>query len=480
MSIRDWPMARKFFASTMAITLTALTFSAAFLLVIEKKKQRESILRHTRTVVGMVANNAAAALVYDDETVARQILLTASADPNLLVAALYDASGELYAWYPRLHPREDLPRAPQDAQAIFSLNHLDSFAPVLVNGRFVGTALIRTDLKAMYDRFDRYVMTVAVIAVAALGLVFLLSRGVERWITRPLGSLAKAAQTIARGGDYSIRVDKQSDDEVGALVDAFNRMVREIEVSHEKIRVHTTSLESEVAARTAELTEIIGELESFSYSISHDMRAPLRAMKTYADLLLTDLAPRLDADSAHHLVRIKHNAARLELLVRDILTYSRMNKDRLELRSIELTAFLPSLVEQFRPDPKAPVIHLHQPLPAVKGHEAYLSQIFTNLISNAVKFTAPNVQPIIDISAVEEDSRDVRLFVRDNGIGIDEAHFDRIFEIFGRVHGESNYEGTGIGLAIVKKAVQRLGGSIRVSSQSGQGACFEITLARGR
>ncbi len=479
MSMRDWPMARKFFASTVAITLTALAFSAAFLLVIEKKKQREIILRHTRTVVGMVANNAVAALVYDDETVARQILLTASADPNLLVAALYDASGELYAWYPRAHPREDLPRAPHGAQAIFSLNHLDSFAPVMVNGRNVGTALIRSDLKAMYDRFDRYVMTVAAIAIAALGIVFLLSRGVERWITRPLGSLAEAAQAIARGGDYGIRVEKQAEDEVGAVVDAFNRMVREIEISHEKIRAHTTNLESEVEARTAQLTEIIGELESFSYSISHDMRAPLRAMKTYADLLLTDLAPSLDADSAHQLARIKHNAARLELLVRDILAYSRMNKERLELRPIELASFLPPVIEQFQHDSKAPVIHLNPPLPAVKAHEAYLSQIFTNLISNAVKFTAPNVTPVIEISAINEGS-DVRIYVRDNGIGIAEAHFDRIFEIFGRVHGESTYEGTGIGLAIVKKAVQRLGGSIVVSSQSGRGTCFEIILANGR
>ncbi len=246
--------------------------------------------------------------------------------------------------------------------------------------------------------------------------------------------------------------------------------------SRAELEQHAAGLERTVTERTAKLRETIGELEAFSYSISHDMRAPLRSMQGYAELMLKDYAPKLDEVGAQYLQRISKNAERLELLVRDVLAYSKVAKEDVTLSVVELDNFVPWLVSQMselqRPDV---AIRVNRPLPAVLGHEAYLSQIFTNLIGNAIKFGIPGTSPHIEINAASEGGV-ARISVRDNGIGIDPQHFNRIFEIFGRVYPDKKFEGTGIGLSIVKKAVQRMGGTIGVDSALGKGTTFWFTL----
>ena len=208
------------------------------------------------------------------------------------------------------------------------------------------------------------------------------------------------------------------------------------------------------------------------------MRAPLRAMQGYADTLLEDYAPKLDAEATRHLTRIRKNAERLELLVRDILSYSRVAKENIQLTPIPLQAFLENLLPQL-PHIQPPVAHVRyqRPLPVVRGHEAYLSQIFTNLLGNAVKFVRPATIPVIDILA-EDQGAYVKITIKDNGLGIAPEHFARIFNIFGRVYPEKQFEGTGIGLSIVKKAVQRMGGEVSVESKLGEGSRFWFTLAK--
>ncbi|HEY9249003.1 MAG TPA: PAS domain S-box protein [Rariglobus sp.] len=248
--------------------------------------------------------------------------------------------------------------------------------------------------------------------------------------------------------------------------------------AREELQRHAQTLEATVTERTARLQETIGELEAFSYSVSHDMRAPLRAMQGYADALLEDCAPQLDDTARQHLARIRKNAERLELLVRDILTYSRVAKEDIRLTAIPLQSFLDNLLPQI-PSLQPPLAHvrLRRPLPVILAHEAYLSQIFTNLLGNAVKFVAPGIVPVVDISASDEEEF-IKIVLADNGLGIAPGHFSRIFNIFGRVHPDKQYEGTGIGLSIVKKAVQRMGGSVGVESALGEGSRFWFTVRK--
>lgn len=246
--------------------------------------------------------------------------------------------------------------------------------------------------------------------------------------------------------------------------------------AEQQIQRHAELLEQHVAARTAELQETIGELEAFSYSVSHDMRTPLRAMSGYADRLLRLYGASFDEEATHQLRRIGQNARRLEMLVRDVLAYSRVSKAEIQLQPVPLEGFLDGILstlpELQRPDV---TLHLQRPLPSVLAHEAYLSQVITNLVGNAVKFAAENRPPRIEIRAERAGDR-VLLRVADNGIGIAPEHFERIFQIFGRVHPDRKYEGTGIGLSIVRKAVQRMGGTVSVQSSPGEGSCFTIHL----
>jgi PAS domain S-box-containing protein len=248
--------------------------------------------------------------------------------------------------------------------------------------------------------------------------------------------------------------------------------------SRAKLEQYAAELESRVEERTQKLRETIGELEAFSYSISHDMRTPLRAMQGYSEMLLKQHASQLDEEGVHFLQRIEKNAQRLELLVRDVLAYSRVAKEQIALKPVNLGEFLSGLVGQMV-EVQTPGVHVEVTgaFPTVWAHEAYLSQVFGNLLGNAIKFMAPGVAPRIEIRAEDEGGM-TKVRVCDNGIGIDPAHFSRIFEMFGRVYPDKKFEGTGIGLAIVRKAVYRMGGEVGVESTLGTGTCFWFTLRK--
>jgi signal transduction histidine kinase len=236
--------------------------------------------------------------------------------------------------------------------------------------------------------------------------------------------------------------------------------------------------ETLVQQRTAKLQETVGELEAFSYSIAHDMRAPLRSLQGFAQILLTDYAGKLDANGQKFLHRLAKSAGRMDKLVCDVLNYSRVVRADLSLEKVEVEQLLRGIIEtypMFAPD-EADVV-LEGPFPPVLGNEAMLTQIFSNLMGNGVKFVPPGVKPRLRVWSKTEPHV-VRLFMQDNGIGIAPDQHERIFGIFQRVN--KTFEGTGIGLAIVKKAVERIGGKIGLQSELAKGSTFwvELQLAR--
>ena len=236
-------------------------------------------------------------------------------------------------------------------------------------------------------------------------------------------------------------------------------------------------LERQVQERTMRLEETINELEAFSYSISHDMRAPLRAMEGYANALVTDYHDRLDPQGVHWLDRINRSAHRLDSLIKDVLTYSRVAKEEIELRGVDIESLIEDIVAA-NPEFQSPAarITLEKPLHRVLGHEAYLTQCMTNLLGNAVKFVDAGVIPEIHIRSERLNGK-VRVWIEDNGIGIDPAHQERIFQIFGQIYPQERYGGTGIGLAIVRKAVKRMNGEAGVESESNKGSRFWLLLS---
>jgi PAS domain S-box-containing protein len=237
-------------------------------------------------------------------------------------------------------------------------------------------------------------------------------------------------------------------------------------------------LESAVAERTASLQQAVAQMEEFSYSVSHDLRAPLRSMFAYAEALLEDYSGALDEAGKEYLAQIMRGAQRMEQLSRDMLTYSRLARSEITFTEVNLQNLVRDLIQQYVEfqSPKAEIF-IEEPLPGVLAHEPSLGQCIANLLTNAVKFVAPGTPPRVRIYARPRGEH-IRLFVEDNGIGIPPQYHQRIFNIFERLCTEDQYEGTGIGLAMVRKAMERMNAQYGVESDGVHGARFWLELRK--
>lgn len=243
----------------------------------------------------------------------------------------------------------------------------------------------------------------------------------------------------------------------------------------ERLAKVNEELEIRVQQRTASLREAIHQMEEFSYTVSHDLRAPLRAMHSYSEALLEDFSKGLPEQARHFLRRINENAIRLDKMILDVLTVSRLNRADLRLTRVPLEWLVRNLVEHY-PNMQPPQVEIQiDPLLDVIGHEPSLTQAISNLLSNAVKFVPRGRIPKVHVWT-EQRGEQVRLWVEDNGIGIDPKYQHRLFGMFERIHPNLHYEGTGVGLAIVRKAAERMGGSVGVESAPEKGSKFWIDL----
>ncbi len=246
-----------------------------------------------------------------------------------------------------------------------------------------------------------------------------------------------------------------------------------------QVRDLMENLEKRVVERTAKLEETVSELEAFSYSVSHDLRAPLRAMQGYSQFLMDDYGAQLDETGKDYVARIINSGNRLDRLIQDVLTYSRFARSELEIRPINLENLVKEIVQHY-PTLQSPLadIKIETPLVNVMGHDGSMTQCVSNLLSNAVKFVPSGKVPQVKVWT-DYIGPEVRVWFHDNGIGIDPAHQNRIFKMFERGPHETKYDGTGIGLAIVNKAVERMGGKVGVESAPGKGSKFWIQLPKG-
>ena len=241
-------------------------------------------------------------------------------------------------------------------------------------------------------------------------------------------------------------------------------------------RKSADELESLVADRTASLQKAIEQMEEFSYSVSHDLRSPVRAMRGYAEALLADYGPRLDDEGRELLGRIQRNGLRMDRLIQDLLTYSRLARREIKVDVVSLDRLVREVIPHYpEMGPEVATIEIIGVLPDVLAHEPSLMQAVSNLLSNAVKFVAPETRPHIKISAEIVSGR-VRLWIQDNGIGVSPEYQHRLFGLFERLHTNQKFEGTGIGLAIVRKAVERMHGAVGVISDGVSGSRFWIEL----
>ncbi len=231
--------------------------------------------------------------------------------------------------------------------------------------------------------------------------------------------------------------------------------------------------------RKLKLETANAELEAFAYSVSHDLRAPLRTVQGMAIALTEDFGDKLEPGARDYLERIGTASQRMDRLIRDLLEYSRISRVDFELGPVDLREVVVEAQEGIghQEGSVLPEIQVQETFPPVRANRTLLTQVMANLLSNAVKFVGPGVQPRVEVSA-REVGKSVRLSVQDNGIGIPPEHREKIFRVFERLHSSDQYPGTGIGLAIVQKAVARMQGSLGFESVPGEGSCFWIELPK--
>jgi signal transduction histidine kinase len=324
------------------------------------------------------------------------------------------------------------------------------------------------------NRFLYWIIAVgAILIIAGIFVAWLISRN----FTRPLDRLTQATAAIA-SGDYSSPVAVNRRDELGRLAASFNSMALQVSLARDQ-------LEKKVKDRTKELETANKELEAFSYSVSHDLRAPLRAISGYAMMLKEDYEDSLDDEAKRITGNILSNVKMMGRLIDDLIAFSRLGKREPTRRLVDMKALAESCVTALLPAwPEEKFSIVAGTLPPCLGDEDLLKQVWMNLIGNALKYSVRKDEPFIEIGYTGDPAAAGGLtmpaapvyFVRDNGAGFDMRYADKLFKVFQRLHSQEEFEGTGVGLALVKRIIDKHKGEVWAESTPGNGAVFYFTL----
>jgi light-regulated signal transduction histidine kinase (bacteriophytochrome)/HAMP domain-containing protein len=326
-------------------------------------------------------------------------------------------------------------------------------------------------------------------AVALLA-AYLLSRVLQRTISQPILALAETAKAVSTRQDYSVRAPQVGADELGVLTNAFNQMLGRIQDQDRAVRENAAQLEQRVADRTHELqerneslrrnaAELLAantELDAFAYSVSHDLRAPLRSIDGFSQILLEDYSEKLDEAGRESLQRVRAASQRMGTLIDDLLKLARVTRAEIRTEDVDLSGMAREIVADLqRTTPERQVEFEIAPGLNARGDTRLLRVALDNLLRNSWKYTAKQPAPRVEFRSA--DANGGRTFmVRDNGAGFDMKYADKLFGVFQRLHSAADFEGTGIGLATVRRIINRHGGRIWAEGAVDQGATFYFTL----
>src|SRR2546421_10925849 len=319
---------------------------------------------------------------------------------------------------------------------------------------------------------------------------YLMSTALQDTIAQPILMLGETARAVSDRRDYAVRAPKLGEDELGVLTDAFNHMLGRIEEQDRALRESKEGLERRVADRTHELeerneslrrntAELLAantELDAFAYSVSHDLRAPLRSIDGFSQVLLEDYAQQLGEAGQDSLRRVRAATQRMGTLIDALLKLARVTRAEMRTELVDLSVMAREIAAELQratPDRRVEFA-IAQGLEA-RGDTRLLRVALENLLGNSWKYTAKQPKPRIEFASIEGNG-DRAFLVRDNGAGFDMRYADKLFGVFQRLHSVSEFEGTGVGLATVRRIITRHGGRIWAEGAVDQGAPFYFTL----
>ena len=474
----------------MLTSVTVLVLASVGYLVNDYLRTRDEVRNELETQANLVLENSVSFIDFDDRPGALEILRTLSENRHLRIACLYDERGRLFVEFSAVgDPTPCEPQAPPDGYA-YALNHLTVTRSSWKQGKPASTIHLRSSLSMIWATLGEQLIVVLIMMLVSLGIALLLSARLQGLVSQPIGALADTARQVSSRGDYSLRAQRTTDDELGLLVDAFNRMLERIQLREQELSAANEELRHEVVERRRAEQEraelLVREREAnrlkdeFLATLSHELRTPLNAIIGWTRLLRANAVPPSGQDRA--LEKVERNAEIQTRLVEDLLEISRIasGKLRLEIKEIDLVSIVNRAVDSIRPAAEARGVSIERrfdtPSMATSGDGDRLQQVVWNLLTNAVKFTPPGGTVTISL---ERHTLLDQLTIRDTGIGIEPGFLPHVFDTFRQADASSTraHGGLGLGLSIVRHLVEMHGGAVEAhSTGAGQGSTFTVRL----
>ncbi len=474
-----------------------LTCSSALLIVCfsfaiyEVVKFRSDTIRELSSLAQVIESNSTAPLEFGDQSAGMENLRALRSLPNIIAARIFDRNGNAFATYH--HPEAEiteLPLAPKNDGDHFSGDILSLYHPIRFDGQRVGTLLIQSDLHNLNIRLRQYALILGFVLLASLLTAYFMSAALQKSVSKPILHLAEVADHVSTHKDYSTRIEKVSQDEVGHLIERFNEMLVHIQNSEQELYKAYGELEKRVFERTRQLNEAKEEAEDanrakseFLSRISHELRTPMNAILGFSQLMEMDMDDPLSESHQERLNEILKAGNHLLELINEVLDLSRIEAGKLTLsiEDVDVKKVLEETLTLILPMAEKKGISVQNNIEDntfVRADHTKFKQVLLNLLSNAVKYNVENGSVILNIENTG-DGR-VRIFLKDTGNGLTQEQQDTIFEPFNRLDADqTEIEGTGIGLTITRRLMDLMDGSIDITSAPGKGSTFTLEFKKG-